>query len=626
MPLHLSSFALSSYVMIQSQVLLGVVLCSLPDYGGLVMNVHKYRRLRILSLIALIVLSLGAFIAPAKAQSYSFAVPELLMDVYVQTDASIHVVYDITFKNNPGAHPIDIVDIGTPKDTYNLSTMTASIDGVPLQTIRDSTYIDVGVEIPLREHQIPPGGTGTLHVEFDIPDFVYQDTTRDDYASMRITPTWFESGLVTGSGYTRVTIHTPSGVDPEDVLYQNEKQPFDDKFVSGDRTVVVWEWQNVPATEERMVGVSFPKERMDRVIELGIGDLVSMWVSDNPLIFVIGTMIFFFSLSGLFNFISGKKGCITVAVIAGMILFLIYVPGGIIFVIPVAIFLISLLKGVHSKDKYLPAIAQVEGGGIKRGLTAAEAAVILEVPPNKVLALVIFGMLKKGILRQVKTEPLQVEVMDAFKGQDKNQRLKTAQQLGIVIHTYEHAFIDAIEENPGKPLHEIKLKDPMKKMVKHAAKRVEGFDLSDTQDYYRRIIKKAMEQAKELGDIPDFERNVDRNLEWILMNKDYRTTFDSRRNYHYHPIWIRTSSPGYGGIGGGGSMGGGGGDNIDVSFGDVAGSFAGWFENTTGKIADTISPESLGTAPKPPPSSSSGGGGCACAGCACACACAGGGR
>jgi hypothetical protein len=445
---------------------------------------------------------------------------------------------------------------------------------------------------------------------------------------MRITPTWFESGLVTGSGTTRVTIHTPSGVDPEDVLYQNEKQPFDDKFAVENRTVVVWEWQNVPATEKRIVGVSFPKDSMDRVIELGIGDLASMWIDDNPLIFVIGVMVFFFSLFGLFNFISGNKGCITIAVIAGMIVFLIFVPSGFIFLIPIAIFLFNLLKGIQSKDKYLPAIAQVEGGGIKRGLTAAEAAVILEVPPNKVLALVIFGMLKKGVMRQVKSDPLQVEVVDAFKGQDKNQRLKTAQQLGMVIHTYEHAFLDAIEENPGKPLHEIKLKGAMKDLVKHAAKRVEGFDLSDTQDYYRRIIKKAMEQAKELGDIPDFERNVDRNLEWILMNKDYRSTFDSRRNYHYHPIWIRRSSPGYaGGIGG--SMGGGGGDNIDVGFGDVAGSFAGWFENTTGKIADTISPESLGTAPKPPPSSrSSGGGGCACAcaGCACACACAGGGR
>jgi hypothetical protein len=587
------------------------------------------RSMRILALVALIVVTLATFVAPAQAQNYSFSVPELRMNVYVQSDAAVRIVYDITFKNNPGAHPIDIVDIGTPKDTYDLDTMTATLNGEPLPTIRDSEYIDVGVEIPLGIHEIPPGGTGMLHVEFTIPDFVYQDTTRDDYASLRITPTWFDSDAVTGSGTIRVAIHTLPGINPDDVLYQNEKEPFDDKQVIEDRAVVVWVWENSPANQEYPVGVSFPKQGMERVIELTTFDLFLMWIEDNTFFFVIAAMIFFFLLSIGLNILSGKKGCLTIVAILGIGIFILVVPGGLFFAIPIAIFLINLLKEIQSKDKYLPAIAQVEGGGIKRGLTAAEAAVILEVPPNKVLALIIFGMLKKGLVQQVKSDPLEVAVVDAFKGQDKTQRLKTAQQLGIVIHSYEHDFLDAMEEKTGKPIHEINLKNPMKKFVKYAAKRVEGFDLSDTQDYYRRIIKKAMDQAQAMVDNTAFEQDVDRNLEWILMNKDYRTTFDSRRDYDYRPIWIRTS---YGGSSGG-SIGGlsGGGDSSSggsgVKFGDVAGSFAGWFENTTGKIADTITPEALGTAPKPVVSHNrSSGGGCACAGCACACACAGGGR
>ena len=56
------------------------------------------------------------------------------------------------------------------------------------------------------------------------------------------------------------------------------------------------------------------------------------------------------------------------------------------------------------KSRYMPPIAEVEGGGIKRGLTAPEAAALLEMPVSKVLALVIFGMLKKGMVRQVQAE------------------------------------------------------------------------------------------------------------------------------------------------------------------------------------------------------------------------------
>jgi len=90
-----------------------------------------------------------------------------------------------------------------------------------------------------------------------------------------------------------------------------------------------------------------------------------------------------------------------------------------------------------------------------------------------------------------------------------------------------------------------------------------------------------------------------------------------------------------------------------TTFKDVAASFSGWAENTTGKMASAIGPGALGTGQSAGgfldlsgadhatgeifkalgDSATSGGGGgggfgggCACAGCACACACAGGGR
>ena len=84
--------------------------------------------------------------------------------------------------------------------------------------------------------------------------------------------------------------------------------------------------------------------------------------------------------------------------------------------LPAVVVLIGLNEWLLGRRKthYMPPIAQVEGGGIKRGLTAPEAAVLLELPVAKVLSLVIFGMLKKGILRQVQADPLLVAVNEPF--------------------------------------------------------------------------------------------------------------------------------------------------------------------------------------------------------------------
>ncbi len=63
---------------------------------------------------------------------------------------------------------------------------------------------------------------------------------------------------------------------------------------------------------------------------------------------------------------------------------------------------------------YLPAMATVEGGGIKRGLTAPQAAVLLEMPISRVLSLVVFGLIKKGVLRKLADSPLEVDVAPEF--------------------------------------------------------------------------------------------------------------------------------------------------------------------------------------------------------------------
>jgi hypothetical protein len=531
----------------------------------------------------------------ATAQSYSFTVPELLMQGYVQPDGSLRIVYDITFDNH--GSPIDVVDIGTPNEDYDLDQISATIDGTPLTDIRPSTYIDVGVEIHLDDHAIPTGETGTLYVELTAPEMVYADTTNEENASLQVTPTWFDGSVVDSTGDIEIRITIPSSVQPDEVLYQDE--PFTDKYTDDQgRVVAVWRYEDVMPIQAYRVGVSFPRRAVDNVVEITFWDLLGRWLG-RVLPVIVGCVPFFIPIFFIF------------------------------FVIR------AIVRA--AKPNYLPPIAQVEGGGIKRGLTAPEAAVVLEIPLTKVLGLVIFGMLEKGLIRQTETEPLTLEVVEDFRVKDRpglddkesrqQARRRVAQKKGTVIHSYEYPFLDLIEEHPDTPVEELAVVKPMQQLVDGVAAKMEGFDLSDTQDYYQRIVDRAMEQAQALGEVEQREAYLDRYLPWVMMRRDYRPALNMG-GYHYWPRWARTGA-GSGRSGGSGrGAAGKSGRSSTTTFGDVSASFAGWAETTMGGMAAAILPTRLS---KPSPVSSSGSSGgsscaCACAGCACACACAGGGR
>ena len=153
-----------------------------------------------------------------------------------------------------------------------------------------------------------------------------------------------------------------------------------------------------------------------------------------------------------------------------------------------------------------------------------------------------------------------------------------------------------------------------------------------------------------MGDVPEFEKFLDKTWPWVMMSDDYAPAFQ-RSGYTYHPTWVRPyvvsqAGPSMPAVGGKSGPAYGG----KTSFSNVAASFAGWTETQTGNLANAISPGGLDLGPagvvnlsgadkvtgdifKALSSGSGGSGGssgggcaCACAGCACACACAGGGR
>ncbi len=623
------------------------------------------RKGTLLSFLIMSLFLLLVFVAPGPvqaAQGYSFQVPELRMQVFIQPDASARIVYDITFRNDALTQPIDIVDIGMPHSDYDIGNMSASIDGATLTDIRRSEFVTPGVEVHLAGRSISFNETKTLHFEFTMPDMVFQDTTNDELASFQITPTWFDGQFVSGSSDVWVVVHMLPEVMSDEVLFQDV--PFTDKVLFEEHVVAVWRWENGQATGPNPVGVSFPQRGMTRVVKQTLLDITIKWLEDNEGIrFVLGAAVVVLLSFAFLRFSGGTGITLWLILVGGTIWLLSSSVASVLWALPLAIGLVGFneISLAGRKGKYLPAIAQVEGGGIKRGLTAPEAAVLLEMPLNKVLLLVLFGLLEKGVIRAVSHEPLEVRVAEEFdtssrvSKKKRPHRHKLAQELGIVIRDYEHIFLNRLEVSPGKTISEIDFSGPMKGMITHTAERLKGFDLSDTQEYYKKIVKRALDQAKRIGDIPEREQYIDRHMQWLMIDDNYPTVF-SHRGYHYRPIWVRPFAsadrigiPSAGPSGNVPSAPGG-----KTSFADVASSFAGWTENTAGNLASSILPGSLevkgpsglvnlsgvdkvtgdifkalGEASKSSGGGSSGGGSscaCACAGCACACACAGGGR
>ncbi|MCJ7551867.1 MAG: hypothetical protein MUQ30_19530, partial [Anaerolineae bacterium] len=294
------------------------------------------RRLSLFIAVCVCLIITGSAAGPAYTQSYWFAVPELKMEVTVLPDASARIVYDITFENY--GTDIDIVDIGLPHKDYDISTMAASINGVSLSDIRTSEYIDIGVEIHLRDQAIPSGETGTLHFEATMPDMVYQDTTDKELASMRITPTWFDTDVVKGQSNVKVAIHLPEGIEPDEVLYQQE--PFTTKALYQGHAVAVWEWNEVPATQAHMVGVSFPSRVMTRVVKMTVIDLVKQWLDDNPQTKVLLGVASVGLLTFLFFRFSGGTGCTVFVLLAGGMIVLFFLSP--ILMLPAIPILIAL--------------------------------------------------------------------------------------------------------------------------------------------------------------------------------------------------------------------------------------------------------------------------------------------
>ncbi|MEA4812933.1 MAG: DUF2207 domain-containing protein [Anaerolineaceae bacterium] len=566
---------------------------------------------------------------PVSAQTYRFTLPIYEVEAYLEKDGSLTLHYIMTFENDASASPIDFVDVAMPNASYSFSNATASIDGAKINHIKSSSYVS-GAELGLGNMAIQPGASGTVMMTItDVKPvlYPYDGGDKQGYVNFQMTPNYFgaQYDRSTNTKY-RMTIVLPPGVAADQGLYFEPKRwpgsttPQEASLTKDGRVYYSWYTENADAHTEYLFGTAFPAsvvpaESVSSKETYANTDYGPATTSDG-----------------------GKDFWRTLPCCGGIILIL-------------AGFIYLSIKGNQAANKrklsYLPPKISMEGQGIKRGLTAVEAAILMEEPMSKILTMILFGLVKKGAVSVTQKEPLQVQA---------------ASPLPAGLYPYETGFIEAALNKEDAKRRSV-MQSTMIDLVKDVTDKMKGFSQKETVEYYTDIMNRAWKSVQD-SETPEVKSDqFEKVLEWTMLDGQFddrtRKTFDDtvivmpRWWGNYDPTYRDYSrSSGGGALGKPASVPSGSGSSSSAPTinmprlpgSDFAASLLGGMQTTAAGIVGDITgfqgSVTSKTNPVPVSRSISGGGGwrggggggghsscaCACACAGCACACAGGGR
>jgi hypothetical protein len=417
------------------------------------------------------------------------------------------------------------------------------------------------------------GETIRFTLTTNVAHMIYEDTQNPGNVGMQFIPTWWEEAKVHD---LRVLIVLPPNVTVNQV---KTSVNWNNTLYEDDRLTVYWEKQNLSPNEQFPVGLSFPKEYVQKYDAQPSG------------------IVTFFTQYGLALFSFGF--------FAGVVGVVVYV--------------------VRKKPYLMPRIS-METLGIRRGLTAVEASYLLEIPSTKIVTEVLYSLLqKRAIWVESATPQLKLKVMPQF--QDGTGTRETP------LRYYEINFLKAVKRDGT--LDEEKLAGTIMLLRDTVEEKLHGYCRRDTIDYYRKIVAKAWQQVEQAGTPGLASKAYDEQLLWLLLDPNHQsrteTTFHDKtfepsplwlwywygyQHYHHNPTYkpnvetpAQSAKP------------------PTIPGADFANNIATAVENTSNNIVANLEKFANAILPMPTakasskPARSEANCVCACATCACACAC-----
>ena len=535
--------------------------------------VRERKALLILLVILLTSISSTGFSADLEAagNGIEYHLEHQWVKIWIRPDGTIDLLYDIEIGCDQGEikrvdvlQPVEDFTIGEAKDDKGRTLRTESI-------IENDWY---AARVWLSE-PISAGSTVRFSVVSNVRKMIWEDETNEGNVGMLFIPaTW--RGTTTNTNL-RVLIVLPKGVKTSEAkttetLWDNA---FYDEAEEG-KLVIYWERVSWDPSERFECGVSFPKEYVENYEKKGFFDAFDILLALGAGVLILG------------------------------------MAGATIVVIGIAI--IRKLKRRYSQ----PVLA-VESLGVRRGLTAVEAAQLLELSPQKIVVMTLYGLMKKHAVWVKTVKP--------------TLKLKVIDPLPESFHYYEEDVIKTIRKDGT--LSEKGLANAIMALRSRVQAKLRGYNRRDTLDYYQDILNKAWGEVKR-AETPELMSDAyDEKLLWLLLDDNFEeknkellheTVFYPRPSwwwYQYSDGYYsaspkeRIQNPR---------------ESLDlkeipgVRFADT---IASAMEQTTHRFVSDVEKFAGAILPEPPPSKSisqepihkGSSCVCACASCACACAC-----
>ena len=517
----------------------------------------------LLIMVSILFISLS-FISPVYGPG-TFHIEKQWIKIWINKDGTIDLLYNLTFVCDTGT--FTLITVGQPNkdfmiwscvDQYNRSLAATKI-------VDDWT----GVEIHFEELQA--GQKITILLLTNVDRMVWEDEMNPGNVGMMFTPCWWPYAWIND---LKIAVVLPEGVGKNETLHGENKWDnlFSDPQEEG-KLVAYWNQSNLPPDAKFPIATGFPKEYVDK------------WYSKGP-----------------WDWLGGVLVSLVLPVVAISI----------IGIAAVVVFK-NLRRFPYSRPNF-----SMEALGVRKGLTAVEAATLLDVNPRRILTMILFGLMRKGAVKIVETKP--------------KLRLQVISTAGL--RYYEDWFIDAIVfRSRVGTLSDERLSSLILKLLREVDKKVKYYCRADTIKYCKKTVEKAWKQVRKAG-TPEVKAEVfNEELEWLMMASRFKSRVKRAfrrgeeipvRSSWWLPYWTTHYAPSrFRGVEGKPVTA----QSLPaVRFANAA---VTTIESTVGRIVTNVEAFSKRLIPvtsraeaKASSPVSRGGCVCACASCACACACA----
>jgi len=511
------------------------------------------------------ILLLAASFTVASSQGADYEVERQWIQIWINQDGSIDLQYNLTVRCVSGS--LGYFLIGQPNEHFTILSST-DIRGETLnaESIIEGDNYQVKVNLASR---IYAGESETVLLLTKVDQMIWEDKTNPGNVGVQFLATYWPVTV----NDLRIGMVLPPGVPRNEV---RNDPPWDNVEQTQDGLMIYWVRSYLQPNQQFNVGVSFPKQYVSKYYREGF-DFISLLP---------------FALMGF-------------------------------FALAVAIPVVRMVR----RQEYVSPKIGIEALGVRRGLTAVEAASLLGVEPRRILTMIVFSLMRKNVLEAQRE-------LGATEGAPSHltfTRIPMADPRGL--RWYETDFLDCI--NQGGVADERALAALIVHIRDVVDQKISGYCREETIQYYRGVVEKAWEQVNAAGTPELVAQTFADQLDWLSLDpKMGERSGDITARMpgyvlpgYWWPLWIHISSP----VplpppptaGAGTPIA-----NQPIPMVEFANSVVSTIERTSNSIVTNVERFMALAAQRPPSQTTKApavshrsGCVCACASCACACAC-----